>query len=40
LKRGTWEEFIEDWKQLSNGGGMGGPLRLVSVDSFIDGDEE
>jgi hypothetical protein len=35
FKRGTWDDFVGDWQQLSNAG-----LRLTSVDSFVSGKEE
>ena len=39
FKRGSWHDFISDWQQLSKGG-LFGSLRLVSVDSFVEGQEE
>jgi len=39
FKRGNWNEFTADWQALSKGG-LFGPMRLVSVDSYIHGQEE
>jgi hypothetical protein len=35
LKRGSWDDFVSDWQQLSKAG-----LRLTSVDTFVDASEE
>lgn len=35
LKSGTWGDFVSDWQQLSKKN-----LRLISVDTYIDGQEE
>ena len=40
LKRGSWTDFVEDWQTLSTGNGLGGPLRLVSMESLVEGTDE
>jgi len=51
IKRGDWNDFVHDWKQLTehgpalvvrqpNGRAATSTMRLVSVDSFVQGSEE